>query len=92
MPAKKRSAGKPKRKKARAQKAKRSGRQNTVAELVRLQQKAVGRMADVWANAADRAAKGNFSVTQWLTDYSELWGGLTDDYAKALKTMFPTKR
>lgn len=95
MPAKKRPTRKPAKKKptrARKKRATTRGSRRTVEELVHLQQQAVGRIADLWANAADRAAKGNFGVAQWVTDYTELWGGLTDDYSKAVKLIFRTKR
>jgi hypothetical protein len=88
-PRKKAKKRKPRRTKPAPSGSKKKGR--TVEELVRLQQKSAGQMARLWANAADRAAKGDFSVTQWLTDYTDMWGELAADYGNALRAMFPKK-
>ena len=91
MPARKRSTAKPAKGKRRA-KARTSRDRSPVEEFVRLQQRSVRRVADVWANAADRAAKGTFSVTQLIKDYTSVWGDMVDDYAKAIRTIAPKKR
>lgn len=93
MPAKK-TAGKPKRGKQTKKGGAATGatRRRTIEDFVQLQQKSVSRVATLWANAADRVAKGNFSLTQLMSDYTNMWGELASDYSKALKKAGPGKR
>jgi hypothetical protein len=86
MPTRKKAAGR------RQRTTQRPSTASNLAELIQVQQQFVGRVADFWSKAASRLAEGNFDLTAWLTDYSDIWKGMVDDFAVVLKTTLPKKR
>ena len=71
--------------------ARKTKKRSNVEQLVQIQQRSVGRVATMGTKAAKRVMEGNFEVNGWMALYTDLWKELADDFAQALKVIYPPK-
>jgi len=67
-------------------------RKDRVHELVKIQQRSVGRIARYGSTLATQVTGGDFSISRWIGDYANLWKDLAEDTGDAIRVMFPASK
>jgi hypothetical protein len=79
------------RKAAKAKKRRRSkaAKKDIVQDLVKLQQRAVGRWSRYTTNAAQLTSQGSINPKDWMDHYTTLTRGVIEDVGDFVKLVFP---
>jgi hypothetical protein len=85
------AAKKPQSKRARRKLTTQQTAQNTagsrIDQAVKLQQRAVGRYAELASTTAKRIADGDFNMSRWVKDYSTVWSDCAGDLSEATNVL-----